>query len=76
MQRDGGNHEQLVEYIRWYKQRKMAWIDSLLDSNQVEEAFLLAQTYKDFLSLARVLDFSKERILNEHGTDSDEYAIS
>lgn len=74
MQRDGGNHEQLVEYIRWYKQRKMAWIDSLLDSNQVEEAFLLVQTYKDFLSLARVLDFSKERILNEHGTDSDEYA--
>ncbi|RLV82748.1 Nucleoporin [Meyerozyma sp. JA9] len=74
MQRDGGNHEQLVEYIRWYKQRKMAWIDSLLDSNQVDEAFSLAQTYRDFSSLARVLDFSKERILNEHGADSDEYA--
>lgn len=73
MQREAGNEEQLIEYTRWFKQRKMVWIDSLLDAGLIDEAYLLTQTYKDFLCLARVLDFNKDQILSKHGQDSEEY---
>lgn len=73
MLRESAN-EQLSEYTRWYKQRKRAWIDALLDADQVNSAYLLAEKYQDYLSLARILEFDKDRIIPADGADSVQYA--
>lgn len=53
--------EQLQEYTKWFKHRRTDWIKALLDNGILREALIIAEEYKDYSSLSRILE--KERDL-------------
>lgn len=67
--------EQLLEYLAWYKKRKVQWIDALLNNGLIPEALEMAEKYQDFYSLAAVLDKQRESHSPEYVEDKIAFYI-
>lgn len=52
--------DQLLEYTNWFERRRTDWIQSLLENGLLREALVIAERYKDFSSVARVLEKERE----------------
>lgn len=55
------NDEQLSEYTEWFKRRRTDWIQAFLANGILREALIIAEQYKDYSSISRILE--KERDL-------------
>lgn len=51
--------DQLSEYLEWYNDRKKEWVGAMLKHGLVNDALRITEKFKDFLSIAAVLE--KER---------------
>lgn len=67
------SNEQLIEYTKWYKQRKSHWINALLKHHLDNDAIRIAEEFNDFSTIARILDTEKKNIVESYGTSSLEY---
>lgn len=73
MQWEGQSDAQLKEYLRWYRSRKYAWIHALMNCSLNEDAIIIAEKYRDFLSLAEVLESERNQVAATYGEDSVQY---
>lgn len=70
---DFTNDEQLQEYQSWFEHRRSDWMRALLNNGLLREALEIAERYKDFSSVARVLE--KERELSSPEFILDKIAL-
>ncbi|KAK6458041.1 Non-repetitive/WGA-negative nucleoporin C-terminal-domain-containing protein [Scheffersomyces xylosifermentans] len=63
---------QLVEYAKWFKERKHQWIDALLKNFLSKEALSIAERYRDFSSVAFVLDTERSKIVDKNSREYNE----
>lgn len=70
---DFTNDEQLQEYKNWFEQRRSVWMKALLNNGLLREALVIAERYKDFSSVACVLE--KERELSSPEYILDKIAL-
>ena len=70
MQRYDQHSESLSDYSKWYKSRRHAWINVLLKNALVDDALSVAESYRDFSSVAFILDTEKEKGDNEEDINS------
>ncbi|KAK6204375.1 Non-repetitive/WGA-negative nucleoporin C-terminal-domain-containing protein [Scheffersomyces amazonensis] len=64
------SNEQLNEYKNWYNSNKKNWINALLKYNLNEEAIKITENYKDFSSLAMILDIERFKFIDKNDTNS------
>ncbi|KAK6465082.1 Nup133 N terminal like-domain-containing protein [Scheffersomyces coipomensis] len=67
------NKDELTEYKRWYKTNKPKWINALLKNNLSKDAIVLSEKYRDFNSLALILEFERSNIIEKYGANSKEH---
>lgn len=67
------NDEKLQDYENWFEERRSDWMKALLSNGLLREALVIAERYKDFSSVARVLE--KERELSSPEFILDKIAL-
>lgn len=67
-------NDQLEGYVEWYKSLRTKWIGAMLQGNLEAEAIAMAEKYRDFSSVARVLEQQKDEAAEKYGDKSPEYS--
>lgn len=63
------NDEQLAAYTEWFEHRCIAWMDALLLDGMLREALVIAEQYRDYASMTRVLEKERELCSPEYILD-------
>ncbi|CUM62685.1 uncharacterized protein PRCAT00000239001 [Priceomyces carsonii] len=72
MEKHENSSEQLTEYKKWYNSRKKFWIRALLKHNLEVEATEISEEFKDFSSLALVLETERGLLTKKFGKSNHE----
>lgn len=68
--------EQLIQYTKWFDYRSQVWIQTLLENGLLREALVIAEQYKDFSAIARVLEKEREHSSPEYIQDKIAFYMS
>lgn len=67
-------NDQLEGYVDWYKSLRSKWIRAMLQENLETEAITMAEKYRDFSSVARILEQQRDSVADKFGDKSPEYS--